>query len=156
MTEAETVPYVLFSVEGVRYGIEIALVREIVPRRGVVRVPRALRSMEGMMDLRGRTLPVLSMREILGVGGDGSSAGHVIVVEVGGAVVGLSVDSAQSVAGIAVDSIASEPPAVPGLRPQYVAGTLTGPEGITVLLDVAQAFRPGELELLEAGMADGG
>lgn len=106
------------------------------------------------MDLRGRTLPVLSMREILGVGGDGSRAGHVIVAEVGEAVLGLSVDSAHAVARIAVDRISADPIGVPGLKPQYVAGTLVEPEGITVLLDVAQAFRPGELELLEAGMAD--
>lgn len=155
MTDDDALQYVIFSVEGVRYGIEIALVREIVPLGRVERVPRSLRCMDGMMDLRGHPLPVLSMREILGVGGRPDQARNVIVSDVGPALVGLSVDGAHSVRSIQAIDISIDPPAVPGLRPQYVVGALSDTQGIIVLLDVARAFTPGELELLEAGMADG-
>lgn len=155
MTDDDALQYVIFSVEGVRYGIDITLVREVVPRQAVERVPRNLRCMEGMMDLRGYPLPVLSMREILGVGGRPEQARNVIVSDVGPSLVGLSVDAVHSVRSIPAIDISIDPPAIPGLRPQYVAGALSDTQGIIVLLDVARAFTPGELELLEAGMADG-
>lgn len=108
---------VSFSVAGQEYGIEIADVQEIVqvPEHITV-VPNAAHHVVGLMSLRQRLLPLVSLRALFGLPYEGLSESHRIVVVVlpGNLTVGVVTDSVKEVLGVQRSQV--EP--VPGVLAQ--------------------------------------
>jgi purine-binding chemotaxis protein CheW len=94
------------------YGLEVAHIREIVRSQEVTPLPRAPVLIEGVIDLRGRVVPVIDLgRALHGVPAVEGRATRIAVVEVDGLVLGLRVEAAVDV--LSVDgSLVEEPPAL--------------------------------------------
>jgi purine-binding chemotaxis protein CheW len=58
---------VLCELGGELYGIDIARVEEIIRLPKITRVPRAPHSIEGVINLRGTVIPVVDLRQVLGL-----------------------------------------------------------------------------------------
>lgn len=102
--------YLTFHLGGEEYGVPITTVREIIGTLPVTPVPSSPPEMEGVINLRGRVIPVLSMRRRFGLPAVEADPHNVILVVEGGAdgVVGLSVDRVDEVATFAAADV--EPP----------------------------------------------
>lgn len=84
---------VIFELNGQRYGLPILEVQEIMRMVPVNPVPSASEYLEGVINLRGRVIPVLNLSRRLGLPGkerDGET--RIIVVEQGGRKIGMIVD----------------------------------------------------------------
>ena len=116
-----------FAVGGQSFAVEIGAVREIVRLTQITPVPGAAHNIEGVMNLRGRVLPVLNLRAWLGMEGAGESRDErIVVVEIEGRRVGLHVDGEAEVLRL---------PFQPAQRTLEIEGkTIT-------LLDVAQVLK---------------
>jgi purine-binding chemotaxis protein CheW len=102
---------IVFSLHGEHYGLPIASVREII-RYTPPRVTAAARGLvQGLINLRGRVLPVLDLSSRLGQVLEVSDATRILVIEVTNGVVGLIVDAVDGVVHVAADRI--EP--IPGV-----------------------------------------
>ncbi|MFZ1994221.1 MAG: chemotaxis protein CheW, partial [Solirubrobacteraceae bacterium] len=96
---------ILFSLHGEHYGLPIASVREII-RYTPPRVTATARGLiQGLINLRGRLLPVVDLSGRLGQVLQVSEATRILVVEVSTGVLGLIVDTVDGVAQVAVDRI---------------------------------------------------
>ena len=96
---------IVFSLHGERYGLPIADVQEII-RYTPPRVTAAARGLiQGLINLRGRVLPVLDLSSRLGQVLQVSDATRILVIEVSGGVLGLIVDAVDGVVQVAVDQI---------------------------------------------------
>jgi purine-binding chemotaxis protein CheW len=96
---------IVFSLHGERYGLPIVNVREII-RYTPPRVTAAARGLiQGLINLRGRVLPVLDLSSRLGLVLEVSDATRILVIEVSGGVLGLIVDAVDGVVRVAVDQI---------------------------------------------------
>jgi purine-binding chemotaxis protein CheW len=96
--ERET--FVTFDVAGQEFALDLGLVREIIAMPGaVVAVPRADKTVAGMMALREQLLPLVWLRELLGFAPAplSETRAKVIVASVGGGLVGLIADRARAV-----------------------------------------------------------
>ncbi len=144
--------FVLFEIEGVRYGVEVERVLEIITRPEVSQVPSALDCVEGVINLRGRVLPVLDLRRRFHLGGDAAHATHIVIMQLHSETAGISVDGVSQVVRIAVDAIEPPPPAITGPRARYVVGIAKLEGHLVVILDLDRAFDAGELAL-EGGSA---
>jgi purine-binding chemotaxis protein CheW len=84
-----------FTVATGNFALPIAAVREIVRVPAITPLPHVAAEVEGVMNLRGRVLPVVSMRRYLKLSNDAGQPTRperIIVVELGARLVGLRVD----------------------------------------------------------------
>ncbi|HTW57889.1 MAG TPA: chemotaxis protein CheW [Terriglobales bacterium] len=135
-TRNELLQLVGFRVGGEEYGLDILRVQEIIRLQHLTRVPNSPDSMDGVMNLRGKIIPVIALRKRFGlepVNADKET--RIVVVEIHGTVLGFIVDSVSEVLRIPVDTV--EPPPLLGKATQdYVSGVGKIDERLLILLDV--------------------
>jgi purine-binding chemotaxis protein CheW len=94
--EVEAVPVLAFRVGGERYAIEVNAVFQVLEARGLSPLPAAPPWLLGAMVARTRVVPVLDLRQLLGLEGGGmSDLGKVIVVERDGEAFGLAAEALE-------------------------------------------------------------
>lgn len=101
-----------FRVDGRTFGIDIAQVREVVRWQDATPLPNSPDLIDGVIDLRGSIIPVVDLGRALGLSRvKGGSAARIVVAEIEGLIVGLSVDGADRVLPTPV-SLLEDPPAL--------------------------------------------
>src|SRR4030042_1994729 len=120
--EAKDVHLVTFNL-GEEYGVPISQVQEIVRVGGITMVPNSPSYMEGVINLRGRVLPVLNIRKRLGLPDkEMSNASRIMVIEVGNKVIGLLVDAVSQVIKVPPTSVETAPEEVLEIDTNYIRG----------------------------------
>lgn len=141
---------VAFSLGQETYGVDIGQVREIIPIQKIVPVPRAPEFVEGIINLRGKVIPVLDLRKHFGFEKkEPNPAQKIVLTESGGESIGVIVDSVSSVLRIAQDSI--EPPAavITGDQIEYIKGIAKVDDSLIVLLDLTRIISDAENRALQ-------
>ncbi|MER7006097.1 chemotaxis protein CheW [Dactylosporangium sp. NPDC000555] len=107
----DTLELVSFAVEGQEYALPIDQVQEIVQApESVSHVPNAAARVLGVMDLRGRLLPVVSMRRVFGLpAADLEPQNRIVVVSLDGGVVGVVMDTVREVLRVPNELVAPLP-----------------------------------------------
>src|SRR5437763_16976232 len=99
---------VVFELGAELYGVEIARVHEIIRLQAVTRVPRSPAFVEGVINLRGKVIPVVDLRRRFGLpSAEHTRSSRIVVVEIGDQVVGIVVDGVSEV--LRVNSATVEP-----------------------------------------------
>ncbi|MHB8841684.1 MAG: chemotaxis protein CheW [Candidatus Aquicultor sp.] len=128
---------VVFEVGEESFGIDISLVQEIIRLQPITEVPRAPMYVKGVINLRGKVIPVVDLRERFNLGvDDETKATRIVVVNVLGNTVGMIVDAVSEVLRLATDAI--EPPStiVESVGSQYLKGIGKLEERLIILLDL--------------------
>jgi purine-binding chemotaxis protein CheW len=130
-----------FRIGAEQYGLDILKVREIIRVGAITRMPRAPAFVRGIINLRGDVIPVLSLGERFGLvtAEDGASA-RVIVVEIGGRLIGMMVDSVSAVLRVPVGQIDPPPPIIGGMSRRYVRGLAKLEKSLVILLDIERVL----------------
>lgn len=144
---------VVFELAGQTYGVEIGSVSEIIRMESITRVPRAPEFVEGVINLRGRIIPVLDLRKRFGLPeGEHTRRSRIIIAEIGSMTVGMIVDAVLEVLRIPVDGIEPPPPVVDGVDVVYLRGITLHGERLVILLNLEKVLYEEEKEALaEAG-----
>jgi len=130
--------YLTFRVGEEDYGISIHYVSEIVGLQKITPVPDVPPYVKGVINLRGKIIPVLDMRLRLGMPERSyDERTCIIVVNVEGDLLGLIVDRVNEVTDIPQEQI--EPP--PSEEGGFVMGLGKVGEGVKILLDVHKILR---------------
>jgi purine-binding chemotaxis protein CheW len=109
-TSDEVVDLLVFSLARERYAVVAASVLEVVPLRELVRVPGAPRVVLGIVNHRGRILPVLDLRRMFDPAGESVTEGsRVVVAEVGGLTFGVFADAVAGVARVGAQELETRP-----------------------------------------------
>lgn len=134
--------YLTFQVAAEEYGIEILKVREIIGMLPITPVPGSPQVMQGVVNLRGKVIPVLSMRNRFNLPpGEPHPHNVVIVVDGGdGTQIGLAVDRVREVAKFTEAD--TEPPPSYGLNIDsgMVAALGKSQNRIRILLDLGKVL----------------
>jgi purine-binding chemotaxis protein CheW len=135
------VRHVVFRLGRDRYALPLSAIREVVvaPVR-YTRVPRAPASVRGVVNLRGRVVPVIDLAMLLEVARAGERQERVILLELGRRELGLLITEIDGVEAIEkLSSPSRGSPAVRGVaRLGALAVTVLDPQGVDAT--VAQAF----------------
>lgn len=112
-----TLHLVTFSVDGEEYGIDISSVHEIIRVSQITAVPNAPDFVKGVINLRGKIIPVLNLRKRLDLS-DGvlTKNSRIMIVECGTKVLGLLVDGVAQVIRIPAASVDAPPGEVEGTK----------------------------------------
>jgi purine-binding chemotaxis protein CheW len=139
--EVDRVQLVTFALDTERYGLPITCVHEILRVGAITRVPHAPPHVRGVMNVRGRLLPVVELRTVLGLTPlDVGFDSRVVMIEVGPTLIGLLVDRVGYVVAIARSAIERPQPELLDKRKDCIAGIAALGEGIIVVLDIARAL----------------
>ena len=148
--EPKDVHLVTFNL-GEEYGVPINQVQEIVRVGGITMVPNSPSYMEGVINLRGRVLPVLNLRKRLGLSDKAmSNASRIVVTEIGNKVIGLLVDAVSHVIKIPSDHVEPAPEEVLEIDTDYITGVGKLNDKMIILLDLEKLLRREKLEVNEA------
>lgn len=102
--------YLTFKVGEETYGLSLLKVREIIGLLDITRVPRTIPSLKGVMNLRGKVIPVVSLRVLFGMPEvEDTEETCVVVVEMGDEQMGVIVDAVSEVLDLKSDQICPPP-----------------------------------------------
>lgn len=132
---------VLFALDREMYGLPIDCVQEILRVARITRVPDAPANVRGLMNVRGRLLPIVEIRTILGLPPcELEKDARVMMVEARGRVLGLLVDQVSYVLSVPRDSLEAPPREVFGERADCIRGVATQGEELVVVLDLERTL----------------
>ncbi len=141
---------VVFQLGAELYGVEIARVHEIIRLQTVTRVPHAPAFVEGVINLRGKVIPVVDLRRRFGLPlADHTRASRIVVVEIGDQVVGIVVDGVSEVLRVNKGTIEPPSPVVAGIESDYLHGIAKLPERLVILLNLDRVLARDERRALE-------
>jgi len=148
-TALEDEQVVVFDVANESYAVNIARVHEIIRLQQITVIPGAPDCVEGVINLRGKVIPVLDLRKRFRLRAiEHTRASRVVVVEIAGQTLGLVVDGVSEVLRIATDRI--EPPSqlITGVDSRYLRGIAKLDGRLVILLDLDRVLSPVEQEQL--------
>ena len=127
---------VSFHVGGEEFGLEILRVQEIIRIQQLTRVPNSPNFVDGVINLRGKVIPIIALRRCLGLEDrPHDKQTRIVVVEVTGNVLGFIVDSVSEVLRIPVETI-EPPPRLGKVEREYVSGVGKLDDRLLILLDL--------------------
>jgi purine-binding chemotaxis protein CheW len=133
--------FVVFQVAGEQYGVTIDRVESIVKMQPITLVPQAPEFLEGITNLRGMVLPVLSLRKRFGLPPrEADRETRIVVVMNDGHPIGIIVDSVLEVLRLPEESIEPPPPMVTNERTRFITGIAKVGERLIILLDLARVL----------------
>jgi purine-binding chemotaxis protein CheW len=145
---AKELQIVGFRIGRETFGLPISLVHEIVRPPEITNVPHAPEYVEGVMNLRGRIVPVIDLRRRFGGAAIANSRkNRVLVVDVESRAVGLIVDSASEVLKISDAQIEPPPNVLTDAATSYVTGVAKHQGRLIILVDLRRILQSGELRL---------
>ncbi len=144
---------VQFYINGRAYAIDIYRVQEIIYSREATPIPMSAHYILGVIDLRGQILPVIDLRERLGLTGSGSEqniaegTSHILIVKIGARMAGLKVDEVREV--IKLQSVAVCPPdrLLAAEECKFLEGIIHTGDGLILVLDMDQLLSPRDLDV---------
>ena len=147
---AEEQQLVVFQLGAELYGVEIGRVHEIIRLQSVTRVPGAPAFVEGVINLRGRVIPVVDLRRRFGLPlAEHTRASRIVIVELGEHVIGMVVDGVSEVLRVNTAAIEPPSPVVAGVDADCLSGIAKVGEQLIILLDLDRVLAR------EAGAAGG-
>jgi purine-binding chemotaxis protein CheW len=139
--------YLTFTLDSDSFGVAIRFVTEIIGVQNITRVPETPDFIKGVINLRGRIIPIIDVRLKFGKPEiPYTDRTCIIVVEAGEANVGLVVDRVDDVLTIADENIAAAPDIGVGPESMYIEGVGNIDDGVLLLLDLERFLRPDEAE----------
>ena len=139
--------YLTFSLEKEVYGIEITKIREIIGIQKITHVPKTPEFVEGVINLRGKVVPVVDLRKKFGLpASEYTRETCIIVVEVHDSLMGVIVDTVIEVARIPMDAF-NEVPSFGGSVPiEYIQGICQSGGKVVIVLDIESVLSKEEMQ----------
>ncbi|EPR30446.1 CheW protein [Alkalidesulfovibrio alkalitolerans DSM 16529] len=147
--DAELLQLVTFSIGDEEFGVDILKVQEIIRTMEITKVPRAPEFVEGVINLRGKVIPIIDLRKRFGM----ETRQHdkdtrIIVIEINKMIVGFVVDSVSEVLRISADTVEPPPPVVAGLESEYIKGVGKLADRLLIMLDLDRLLSREEKNVL--------
>ncbi len=138
-----------FDIANEEFGVDILKVQEIIRVLEVTRVPNCPEFVEGVINLRGKIVPVVDLRlrfNLPQIEKDNNT--RIIVVELEQKTVGFLVDQVKEV--IRIDTAIIEPPPelVTNVQTRYITGVAKLEDRLLILLDLDRVLTTAQQELL--------
>jgi len=149
--------YLTFDLGDEEYGMPITKVKEINGMMPITKVPQTDEYMKGVINLRGKVIPVIDLRLKFGMEAiEYTERTCIIVVEVTGengkVPIGLVVDGVSEVNNIKEDEIEDAPTFGTFLSTEYIMGMAKKEDGVKILLDINRVLGTRELaRVVKAG-----
>jgi len=147
--------FLIFTLDGQEYGIDILTVQEIrsFDGRGVTRIANVPPFILGVTNLRGVIVPIVDMRIKLALRGTQYDAQTVVVIlNLGARAVGMVVDGVSDVLALTSSQISAAPQFGTSFATEYLAGIGTLEARMLILVDIAKLMSSAEMALVNESL----
>jgi purine-binding chemotaxis protein CheW len=153
-TVARAGKYLSFSLSGEGYGLPILKVKEIIGMMPITPIPQAPEYVKGVINLRGKVIPILELRRKFGLQeSDITERTCIIVVEVEGQsgrqLIGNIVDSVSEVLNIKIGDIEATPTFAARSNTDFILGMAKIGSTVKILLDIEKVLSSEEIICLQ-------
>lgn len=145
--------YLSFSLAEEEYGIGILKIKEIIGMMNITVVPQTPEFVKGVINLRGKVIPVIDLRLRFGMkAAEYTERTCIIVIEIesrnGTMLIGIVVDSVSEVLNVRSENIEA-PPAFGALDTEFILGMAKIDRKVKILLDIDKVLRADEIDGLK-------
>jgi purine-binding chemotaxis protein CheW len=127
-----------FFLSNEEYGVDVRLVQEIIRISEITPIPRAPEFVKGVINLRGRIIPVVDLKRKLALGEVAETRStRIVVVKVRERLIGLLVDGASQVLKVPLSSIEAAPEEIVEIDLSYIRGVAKLTDRLIILMDLA-------------------
>jgi purine-binding chemotaxis protein CheW len=159
-TIAETTQYITFKLGDELFAINVAQVREVLEISQITKVPTAPEYMRGVVNVRGKAIPVVDLRLKFGLPKTENTVNtRIVVMEVAVddeiTVVGGIADSVHEVIELEPSQINPPPRIAMRWRTELIRGMGRRGDEFTIILDINAVFSLDELASVREGQAEG-
>lgn len=141
--------YLTFALGQEEYGLEILKVREIIGLMDITSVPRMPGFVRGVINLRGKVIPVIDLRLKFNMETvDDTKETCIIVVDIKGVPMGVIVDRVSEVVDISRENIEETPDFGVSVDTQFIMGIGKSGEKVVMILDIEKVLSTSEINTI--------
>ncbi|MFA5515643.1 MAG: chemotaxis protein CheW [Desulfuromonadales bacterium] len=134
---AETADYLVFGLDGERFGLPTKVIREVLRLPKMVRVPRVPESIRGVINLRGQIVAVTDLRPLLGLAGrETPASARLVVVEAAGVTTALLAEQVEGIRSLPTAAVEPLTSGLTGFPREVALGQVAESGGFLILLDL--------------------
>lgn len=150
-----TIQLVTFQIGSEQYGIDIMDVEGIVKIEEIREIPNAPAYVEGIFNLRGEIIPVISLHRRFQIrkaqlSEEDELLSGFIIVNIDGMQLAVIIDKVSRVVTINMAEIQPPPQMISGIGAEYIRGVVNREDHYLIILDIRRLFNMRELRQLEA------
>jgi purine-binding chemotaxis protein CheW len=141
--------FLTFFLHDEEYGLEILKVHEILGMLPITRIPRSPDYIRGVINLRGKVIPIMDLRTRFSMPSSGSDEGCIIVAQIRGLQIGMVVDKVSEVCNISPDEVEETPSFGADVHTEFLLGLAKQGGRVKLLLDIDRVLSVSELAAAE-------
>ncbi|MBF0557290.1 MAG: chemotaxis protein CheW [Nitrospirae bacterium] len=147
----ELLQLVTFNLGNEEYAVAILKVQEINRMKEITRVPNSPAYVEGVINLRGKVIPVVNLRDKFGLPAkENNEQTRIMIMDIQGITMGLVVDAVSEVLRIPSSTVEPTPPMASNISAEFIKGIAKVDDRLIILLDMDRLLGKAE----EASMAE--
>ena len=128
---------VTFTLRNEEYAVDILNVQEINRITEITQVPNSPSYVEGVINLRGKVMPVINLRKKFGLEDkERDDTSRIIIMDIKGVINGLVVDSVSEVLRIPTDIVEPPPPMSSDISSNFIKGVAKLENRLIILIDI--------------------
>lgn len=140
---------VVFNIGNESYGVEIDSVESIIKMQDITKLPHAPEFVEGVTNLRGSVVPIVDLRKRFGLEfAEPTRDTRIMIINMGGSLVGMVVDSVTQVVRISEDAIEPPPQMSVTANSVFIKGIAKYDNMLIILLDLKKVLSNEERDRL--------
>ena len=137
---------VSFNIGTEEFGVDILKVQEINRMVEITKVPQAPHYVEGVINLRGKVIPIVDLRKRFNLElKEHDKNTRIVVVDIGGNIMGMIVDSVSEVLRLPANTIEPPPEIVTGITSEYIKGVAKLDDRLLIFLDLSKVIDVNEM-----------
>ncbi len=145
-TSDELLQLVSFNIGSEEFGVDILKVQEINRMVEITKVPQTPHYVEGVINLRGKVIPIVDLRKRFNLETkEYDKDTRIVVVDIGGNVMGMVVDSVSEVLRLPSNTIEPPPEIATGVNSEYIKGVAKLEDRLLIFLDLSKVIDVSEI-----------
>jgi len=142
----ELLQLVSFNIGSEEFGVDILKVQEINRMVEITRVPQAPPYVEGVINLRGKVIPIVDLRKRFNMEEkEYDKNTRIVVVDISGNIMGMVVDSVSEVLRLPANTIEPPPEIVASINSEYIKGVAKLEDRLLIFLDLSKVIDVSEM-----------
>ena len=137
--------FLTFFLAGEEYGLEVLKVHEILGMLPITRIPRAPDFIRGVINLRGKVIPIMDLRTRFLMSPSETQEACIIVTQIQRVQIGIVVDRVSEVCTITADEVEDMPSFGADVHTEFLLGLATQHGRVKLLLDIDRVLSLTEL-----------
>lgn len=136
-TSSELMQFVSFHLDKSEFLVDILNIQEIIRATVTTRIPSSPEYLDGMINLRGKLVPVIDLRTRLGYSrSENNERTRIVIVDMNNVTVGLVVDNVNEVVRVSKDLTEPPPASVGAVSSEYISSLVKLEDRILILLEL--------------------